>query len=462
MAAGGAEGASVEYTLYTDGGHTAARHASALSHAGLVVRTGAPLLLAITGSAFTPLPCAFSLTGLATGAALLLVIGGANCYTTVLMVRAAAALNVSGYEEVLRAAGGARALRWTQLALVVLLFGTLCGALSAVGETGVRALSELASETDSPLAASLASTPAVVGGCAAGILFPLSLASLGESPLTSAIGVAVMVSLVSYILYAAIAMPQVHREVGSGSIDDISPFAIAAALPEAASTFGYAFYIQPVALPLLRALPPGEAGATALADALKLTFALTCAAYLCVGIGGYVYFGRGHVPQARAPARAARRAPARARSALTTHRAVSTWRRICSRASTAARAAPSPASSARTFACVSRQSWRAIPPCPKLAQISSRGRSHSARSQREPLHAGATSGAARPPPPSAWWDSTCLSTCTVARCNPWCLRRRRGAASRAERSAHRGARGRRGGRGAAAAGRIRGTPSCDL
>ena len=33
-----------------------------------------------------------------------------------------------------------------ELALVVLLFGTLCGALSAVGETGVRALSELGAD----------------------------------------------------------------------------------------------------------------------------------------------------------------------------------------------------------------------------------------------------------------------------------------------------------------------------
>ena len=445
MGAGGAEGASVEYTLYTDRA-PAARHASAWSHAGLVVRTGAPLLLAITGSAFTPLPCAFSLTGLATGAALLLVIGGANCYTTILMVRAAAALNVSGYEEVLRAAGGARALRWTQLALVVLLFGTLCGALSAVGETGVRALSELASETDSPLAASLASTPAVVGGCAAGILFPLSLASLGESPLTSAIGVAVMASLVSYILYAAIAMPQVHRELGSGSIDDVSPFAIAAALPEAASTFGYAFYIQPVALPLLRALPPGEAGATALADALKLTFALTCAAYLCVGIGGYAYFGRGHVPQASAGASRAARASPRPNGAHDSSGRVHVAQDLLQ--GFHGRAGGALAGIFCAYLCLCFSPILARDPTLPQSRANLLARPfHSARSQREPLHAGATSGAARPPPPSAWWDTAC----TVARCNPRRLRRRRGAASRAERSAHRDARGRRGGRGAAAA-----------
>ena len=70
--------------------------------------------------------------------------------------------------------------------------------------------------------------------------------------------------------------------------------------PEAASTFGYAFYIQPCALPLLRTLPPGEAGARVLERALHLTFGVTSLAYFAVGIGGVLLFrgtGDGHVPQ---------------------------------------------------------------------------------------------------------------------------------------------------------------------
>lgn len=67
--------------------------------------------------------------------------------------------------------------------------------------------------------------------------------------------------------------------------------------PEAASTFGYAFYIQPCALPLLRTLPPGDLGARTLEQALHLTFIITAIAYLCVGLGGLILFYDGGVPQ---------------------------------------------------------------------------------------------------------------------------------------------------------------------
>ena len=54
-----------------------------------VLRTAGPLLLAIAGSALSPLPCAFSLTGIPIGTALMIAIAVANDYTTVIMVRAA-------------------------------------------------------------------------------------------------------------------------------------------------------------------------------------------------------------------------------------------------------------------------------------------------------------------------------------------------------------------------------------
>ena len=109
------------------------------SETWLVVRTACPLLLAIAGSALTPLPCAFSLVGIPTGTVTMLVIALANDYTTVVMVRAASAAQVSGYEEVLFSTGGYRARNAARVALVILLFGTLCGCLSAIQETASRA-----------------------------------------------------------------------------------------------------------------------------------------------------------------------------------------------------------------------------------------------------------------------------------------------------------------------------------
>ena len=66
-----------------------------------VIRTAGPLLLAIAGSALSPLPCAFSLTGVPVGTVLMLAIALANDYTTVIMVRAASKANVSGCESLL-------------------------------------------------------------------------------------------------------------------------------------------------------------------------------------------------------------------------------------------------------------------------------------------------------------------------------------------------------------------------
>ena len=69
-------------------------------------------------------------------------------------------------------------------------------------------------------------------------------------------------------------------------------------LSQAAATFGYAFYVQPYAVPMLRTLPPTAEGAATLVAALHVTFGLTFAAYLAVGVGGLYVFGYdGKVPQ---------------------------------------------------------------------------------------------------------------------------------------------------------------------
>ena len=269
-----------------------------------VARLSAPLLLAIAGSALTPLPCAFSLSGIALGTATMLAIAAANDFTSVLMVRAAARLGVSGYEEVVLAAGGRRALNCCRIALVILLFGTMCGCLAAIQETGVHAVGELASTTGSTTARWLAATE---GGRAlllvtitVAVLLPLSLASLGELPFVSSVGVCLMVGVAGYVLFAATSVGADYDEDEAASVASSA----AASLPSswlgvarAASTFGYAFYVQPCAVPLLRTVPAGEHGVQALVWALHLTFALTTLTYLTVGLGGLVAFSAGGVPQ---------------------------------------------------------------------------------------------------------------------------------------------------------------------
>lgn len=271
--------------------------------------TAAPLLLAIAGSSLTPLPCAFSLAGMAAGVGILLLIGAANLYTTVIMVRAASRCDVSGYEQVIERAGGASALRYCEVALVVLLFGSATTCLTVIQETATRALIEMAAVSGGAvtvwLATSVDGQRTLVCLITLLLLLPLSLSSMGELKVVSLLGVSMMLVLCAYVLWLAtddgtraastLALglppppppPPPPKQAGGATRK----------LAEAASTFGYAFYIQPCALPLLRDLPSGELGERILTHALSITFLLTAMAYLTLGIGGVVIFGDGDVPQ---------------------------------------------------------------------------------------------------------------------------------------------------------------------
>ena len=197
--------------------------------------TAAPLLLAIAGSALAPLPCAFSLAGVGNGTLLLIAIAIANDYTSVLMVRAASRLGGSGYEEVILAAGGREALSWCRLALVLLLFGTMCGCLAAIQETAIRAVSALCSPSLAELL-----DPWLLITATTFFLLPLSLASLGDMPQVAMLGVTMEICLALYVVYSA---TQVHLH-GSSKVqyvfaagldhhDTINLFAPTPTLPRA-------------------------------------------------------------------------------------------------------------------------------------------------------------------------------------------------------------------------------------
>ena len=230
--------------------------------------------------------------GIPAGTVLLLLIAAANDYTTVILVRAAAKLRVQSYEEVVLCTLGGRGLLFARVALVVLLFGSLCGNLSAIGETAARS-AELAGWTW--LSGTTSGRAVLLGVPSVAIVLPLSLLNIGEMSGISLGGVAIMLACTFYLLYYALAAGAFARPLPeyelSGRLD---------ALPQAISTLGYAFYVQPCALPMLSGLPAGAAGALTLERALHLTFAVTAAVYLCVGVSGLLYFGRS-TPQVHPP-----------------------------------------------------------------------------------------------------------------------------------------------------------------
>ena len=153
---------------------------------------------------------------------------------------------------------------------MILLFGSLCGCLGVIGETSTRAIELWTHGRKSAwLATTRIGRTLVLCTEVVLVVLPLSLASLGELPVVSFAGVAMMVAVAAYVLQQAAATGTLTSwEGGWGDALAVD----LAHLPEAASTFGYAFYIQPCALPLLRTLPPGEPGVVILERALHLTF----------------------------------------------------------------------------------------------------------------------------------------------------------------------------------------------
>uniref|UniRef100_A0A7S3W674 Amino acid transporter transmembrane domain-containing protein n=1 Tax=Emiliania huxleyi TaxID=2903 RepID=A0A7S3W674_EMIHU len=264
------------FTIYSELDHDEqdARRAW-LQDVGRVVKTSGPLLLAISGSALLPLPCAFGQAGIPGASVLLVLTAAANDYTTILMVRAASRLGVSSYEEAVLGSAGRAGLVVARVSLVVLLFGTLCGNLSAISETAERAL-VLAGWTR------LAARHDVLLAGATVVVMPLSLLQLGEMGGISLFGLAMMVALLGYLAHACLHSHAALRP------HMLSPQP--AALPTAASTFGYALYVQPCVPPLLRSLPPGEQGRKTLERAAHLTFGVSALFYLLVGCSGLLLF----------------------------------------------------------------------------------------------------------------------------------------------------------------------------
>ena len=99
-------------------------------------------------------------------------------------------------EEVVFTAGGRRARNAARIALVILLFGSLCGCLGVIGETSTRAIELWTHWRKSAwLATTRIGRTLVLCTEVVLVVLPLSLASLVELPVVSFAGVAMMVAV---------------------------------------------------------------------------------------------------------------------------------------------------------------------------------------------------------------------------------------------------------------------------
>ena len=247
--------------------------------------------LVMFGGAIFPLAFAFSLTGLALGFAVVVTVALLNDYTCCLLLRAArrcddlGARDANGstlsFEELARFCGGAPALALARVALVVLLFGTSCGGLAVIGEAGGRALcgAGLITGGDDPDAACAPApawtralrprlgVPAPANPEDAGVAVAVALTLLVLAPLCLARDITSLdrAGAVGLALLLALVVVVVSRAARAGfpeAVDHPAAFAWrakgASAAARAFPILGYAFYVHPVLLPMLKEMTARE------------------------------------------------------------------------------------------------------------------------------------------------------------------------------------------------------------
>ena len=270
-----------------------------------VLSAGFTLFLAVVGSAILPVPYAFRVSGLGLALALTASVWLINVYTSVLLVRscrytAALELKDVGMENLAAEAFGERYRTAMQLSLCVLLFGNMCGSFSVLKEVGVSTVRRFAGGSPAGWEAALLADGGwrVLLLLVAAMIMPLCLLRrMRQLEAAAGVGVGVLFVLSGYIVFRSLesGMPGLTPRPDL----DYNPWLdVSRRTPQALGVLGFAFYLQPMLLPMLRELPAGARGRRILERAVTFTLGLTLLVYVLVGFFAVAHFGahtRGNV-----------------------------------------------------------------------------------------------------------------------------------------------------------------------
>eukprot|EP00873_Tetraselmis_striata_P026199 jgi/Tetstr1/446463/TSEL_034004.t1 len=247
--------------------------------------------LGCLGSSVLPTPYAFSKTGVACGLFLMLVVAYANAFTAELLLKAAAATRTDTYEACAEAVGGRRWKIWVQVTLLALLFGNTCGSVALLSDVGNVIMAKLQQPPDgATLAAGSADGLAIQLLLVFGLVFPLCmLRDIRSLDNCAPLAALVIVALIGAIMYRAIETG--FPAIASGDMPIWVPTDVAA-IPEAVSLLGFAFYLHPCLIPVLREMPPGGLGLRATVSATRVVlYGICMAVYGATGFFGASSFG---------------------------------------------------------------------------------------------------------------------------------------------------------------------------
>uniref|UniRef100_A0A383VGQ9 Amino acid transporter transmembrane domain-containing protein n=1 Tax=Tetradesmus obliquus TaxID=3088 RepID=A0A383VGQ9_TETOB len=245
------------------------------------------LTLGVLGSSILPIPFAISKTGVLVGVLTMLLVAWANDATSCMLIRAAAATGKPTYEALAEWAGGRPWKVFTQISLVLLLWGTMCGGLCLISDVGHMLLQRLGE----------GQLPGWVNGrsCMAAVallvLFPLCLQRhMRELEKAATAGVVVVAGLIA--LLATDTFQEGFPAIQDGQLP-LWSLKVDSHLPEAFAVVGYAFYMQPMMMPLLREMPEGQHGVRIMQRAVHATlFGVALTVYFSMGLFGASLFGQ--------------------------------------------------------------------------------------------------------------------------------------------------------------------------
>uniref|UniRef100_A0A383V717 Amino acid transporter transmembrane domain-containing protein n=1 Tax=Tetradesmus obliquus TaxID=3088 RepID=A0A383V717_TETOB len=310
--------------------------------------------LAVMGSSVLPMPYAMSHTGAAIGLATMLLVALCNDFTSMLMVNNAYETGLDSYESLALWAGGPKWKVFTQVTLIALLWGPNSGGLSLMGDVAQvmcdRAFgnpptlghffglpTSNSSSSNSTITAAgatsafsaayspVGSFDSFAGAAAAAAVSPyaswvpdslLHSTNLGwllngqalmvimtiiavyplscqkhMRSLESAAGVGLLIVAALCGLLGYKAWSQGFPAVTSGEFP-LWSLRVTADLPEAFSLLGFAFYLQPLMMPIIREMPEGRTGRNALSAAVHASVLGSCLVlYACAGFFGAALFG---------------------------------------------------------------------------------------------------------------------------------------------------------------------------
>ena len=255
---------------------------------GIVLTPSLALPIIAAHSSVLPIPYALYQTGMVAGFFAILTVASVTDYTSTILLDCAHTTGTTSYEQMAEKSFGVKFRIFTQWCLLLLLFGNLCGSLTALGEVAGVAVYNLGLAPAWEEALTDNHSRLLLIGLTAVVVFPLCmLRKMRQLEIFGAGGFFVVILLIVVTVAGALEkdFPAIRRR----------EFQLLSMQEDAAEAFGilgFAFYIQPIVLPLLSEMPKGKAGVRVAKNALHVTiFAFAAVIYLLIGFFGAAQFG---------------------------------------------------------------------------------------------------------------------------------------------------------------------------